>query len=112
MICATPSHSLPRPHPLSPAQVLAQVFAALAEADVLLEAIILKANMVLPGAIAPAAQPQEVAAATLQVLQQTVPPAVPSMMFLSGGQSKEDATQHLALMKQLTGPSKCFLLRG
>jgi fructose-bisphosphate aldolase class I len=85
-------------------QVLAQVFAALAEADVFLEGIILKPNMVLPGASAPAVPPQEVAAATLRVLQQTVPPAVPTIMFLSGGQSEEDATQHLALMNQLPGP--------
>jgi len=90
-------------------KVLAQVFAALAEADVLLEGIILKPNMVLPGASAPAVPPQEAAAATLRVLQQTVPPAVPTIMFLSGGQSEEDATQHLALMNQLPGPKPWYL---
>ncbi len=38
-----------------------------------------------------------------QVLQRTVPPAVPGIMFLSGGQSEEASTLHLALMNQAAG---------
>jgi fructose-bisphosphate aldolase class I len=86
-------------------QVLAAVFAALAQADVLLEGILLKPNMVTSGTECPSrAGRAEVAAATLRVLQQTVPPAVPGIVFLSGGQSEEEATEHLLLMNQLPGP--------
>ena len=38
---------------------------------------------------------------TIKVLKRTVPPAVPGIAFLSGGQSDEDATAHLSLMNQL-----------
>ena len=46
---------------------------------------------------------QEVAERTVMVLKRCVPPAVPGIAFLSGGQSDEDATAHLSLMNQL-GP--------
>jgi fructose-bisphosphate aldolase class I len=86
-------------------QVLAAVFAALAQADVLLEGMLLKPNMVTSGTgCGTRAAPAEVAAATLRVLQQTVPPAVPGIVFLSGGQSEEEATEHLLLMNQIPGP--------
>ncbi|KAF6258881.1 cytosolic aldolase [Scenedesmus sp. NREL 46B-D3] len=79
-------------------RVLAAVFKALADAGVLLEGMLLKPNMVTPGSSAPAAAADDVAAATLRVLRRTVPPAVPGIVFLSGGQSEADATRHLALM--------------
>jgi fructose-bisphosphate aldolase class I len=44
-----------------------------------------------------------VAERTVKVLKACVPPAVPGIAFLSGGQSDEDATAHLSLMNQL-GP--------
>jgi fructose-bisphosphate aldolase class I len=40
----------------------------------------------------------EVAAATVACLRRTVPAAVPGVVFLSGGQSEEQATQHLNAM--------------
>ena len=46
---------------------------------------------------------QEVAERTVKILKHCVPPAVPGIAFLSGGQSDEDATAHLSLMNQL-GP--------
>jgi fructose-bisphosphate aldolase class I len=46
---------------------------------------------------------QAVAEATLRVLKRTVPPAVPGIVFLSGGQSEEDATAHLNAMSAM-GP--------
>lgn len=52
---------------------------------------------------AAAAAPEAVAAATRRVLRNTVPPAVPGIMFLSGGQSEEEATQHLELINKLGG---------
>lgn len=65
--------------------------------------------MILPGSSSQAAPPELVAAATLRVLQRTVPPAVPGIVFLSGGQSEEDATQHLALINKQPGPKPWVL---
>jgi fructose-bisphosphate aldolase class I len=77
-------------------RVLRRVFAELADQRVPLEHLLLKANMVLPGSACPEqAPPEEVAQATLAVLRRTVPAAVPGIVFLSGGQSDEDATVHL-----------------
>ena len=82
--------------------VLQAVFAALARHKVNLEAIILKPSMVLPGnKSARKASPDEVAKATLSVLRRTVPAAVPTINFLSGGQSPEDATANLNAMNAL-----------
>ncbi|NIA01389.1 MAG: fructose-bisphosphate aldolase class I [Planctomycetia bacterium] len=71
------------------------VFHALHRHRVALELIILKPNMVLPGKDCRRAEPDEVAAATLRVLKRTVPAAVPSINFLSGGQGPEEATANL-----------------
>ncbi|MDQ2917221.1 MAG: fructose-bisphosphate aldolase, partial [Pseudomonadota bacterium] len=60
------------------------------------ECIVLKPNMVVPGKDNPRkSKPEEVAAATLEVLRRTVPASVPAINFLSGGQSPEDATANL-----------------
>ncbi|WIA39830.1 hypothetical protein OEZ86_013280 [Tetradesmus obliquus] len=92
-------------------RVLAAVFKELADAGVMLEGILLKPNMVTPGSSAAPAAPAEVAAATLRVLRRTVPPAVPGIVFLSGGQSEVDSTRHLALMNSgaLPGPKPWVL---
>jgi fructose-bisphosphate aldolase class I len=72
------------------------VFAELVAQGLALEGIVLKPNMVVPGAAAvPQATVDEVADATLRVLRRTVPAAVPGIAFLSGGQSPELATAHL-----------------
>ena len=71
------------------------VFHALHRHHVRLELMILKPNMVLPGTARPKASPEEVAEATLRVLRRTVPAAVPSVNFLSGGQGAEEATANL-----------------
>jgi len=68
------------------------------------EGILLKPNMVTAGAsFKPAATPNEVAAWTFRVLSRTIPPAVPGIMFLSGGQSEEEATRNLNAMNQIGG---------
>ena len=91
-------HSIERCHEVSDA-VLHAVFAALHRHKVLLEGIVLKPSMVLPGKEHPSkASPDEVASATLEVLRRNVPAAVPTINFLSGGQSPEDATAHLNAM--------------
>ncbi len=76
------------------------VFHALHRHHVTLELMILKPNMILPGKDYLRAQPDEVATATLKVLRRTVPAAVPSINFLSGGQGPEEATANLNAINQ------------
>lgn len=76
-----------------------EIFHALHRHHVVLEHIILKPNMVLPGKQHPVkASPEAVATATLRVFRRTVPAAVPSINFLSGGLSPEAATANLNAM--------------
>jgi fructose-bisphosphate aldolase class I len=75
------------------------LFHALHRHHVVLEHMILKPNMVLPGKDHPVrASASEIAAATLRVFRRTVPAAVPSINFLSGGLSPEEATANLNAM--------------
>jgi fructose-bisphosphate aldolase class I len=84
--------------------VLQTVFDQLFEHRIVLEGMVLKPNMVISGKKAPKrAGPEQVAEATLRVLKRHVPPAVPGIAFLSGGQSSEEATLHLSLMNK-AGP--------
>ncbi|HEV7357023.1 MAG TPA: class I fructose-bisphosphate aldolase [Steroidobacteraceae bacterium] len=79
--------------------VLDSVFSHLFAARVVLEGMILKPNMVIPGKkCADQASPQRIAEATIRTLKRQVPSAVPGIAFLSGGQSPVDATLHLNLM--------------
>ncbi|MEZ5443908.1 MAG: class I fructose-bisphosphate aldolase [Lysobacterales bacterium] len=81
---------------------LRSLFGALYEQNVLLEGTILKASMVLPGKNCPEqASIEEVAESTLRCLRAAVPAALPGIVFLSGGQSDEDATAHLNAMNQM-----------
>ena len=85
-------------------RVLQALFDELYAQRVDLRATLLKPNMVLSGYSAPnRAGPDEVAEATLDVLYRHVPAALPGIVFLSGGQSDEDATVHLNAMN-LRGP--------
>ncbi|KAH7421215.1 hypothetical protein KP509_13G046200 [Ceratopteris richardii] len=81
--------------------VLAACYKALSDHHVLLEGTLLKPNMVTPGSKAPKVSPEVIAKYTVRTLQRTVPPAVPGIMFLSGGQSEEEATLNLNAMNQL-----------
>jgi fructose-bisphosphate aldolase class I len=86
-------------------RVLQAVFDELFEEDVLLEGMLLKPNMVLPGHdCATRVSVEEVAQATLRTLRRHVPPAVPAIVFLSGGQDHLLATKHLGAINQLAGP--------
>ena len=81
---------------------LRSVFHQLYEHNVLLEGTILKASMVISGADAPdRAGIEDVAEATVQCLLNAVPAAVAGVVFLSGGQSDEEATAHLDAMNRL-----------
>jgi len=84
-------------------RVLAATYKALHDANVLLEGTILKPNMVLSGLNNKAAPPAEVGIATVTVLQRTVPPAVPGINFLSGGQSEEEASLNLNAINSVPG---------
>jgi fructose-bisphosphate aldolase class I len=91
-------HTLERCHEVSDA-VLHAVFNALRRHGVRLECMVLKPSMVLPGKEhPPKASPEVVAANTLEVLRRNVPAAVPTINFLSGGQSPEEATANLNAM--------------
>lgn len=82
-------------------RVLHEVFHALDRYRVVLECMILKPGMILAGVDhQPKPSVSTVAQTTLQVLRRTVPAAVPSINFLSGGQSAELATAHLNAMNQ------------
>jgi len=86
--------------------VLRSLFNALYEQNVMLEGTILKVSMVIPGKHAPKdaqATPEEVAEATVRVLKSCVPATLPGIVFLSGGQSDTQATEHLNLINQM-GP--------
>jgi fructose-bisphosphate aldolase class I len=76
--------------------VLAACYKALSDHHVFLEGTLLKPNMVTPGqSCSKRANTQEIAYATVQALRRTVPPAVPGVTFLSGGQSEEEASVNL-----------------
>lgn len=80
------------------------VFHALHRHRVELEHIILKPSMVLPGKDTPKkASPEEIAEKTLAQLRRTVPAAVPSINFLSGGQTPEEATANLNAINAMAG---------
>jgi len=84
--------------------VLQSVFQALYEQRVALEGMVLKPNMVISGHKSPTqAGVDEVARRTIAALKAHVPPAVPGIAFLSGGQDDEEATAHLDAMHRL-GP--------
>jgi fructose-bisphosphate aldolase class I len=93
-------------------QVLHAVFDALYRHDVRLEHMILKPSMVLPGKACRVADPVEIAEATLRVYRRTVPAAVPSINFLSGGQSPEEATANLNAINLIGGPWQLSLSYG
>jgi fructose-bisphosphate aldolase class I len=70
--------------------------------DVLLEGSLLKASMVISGkACSEQASVEEVAEETVSLARELVPAAVPGIVFLSGGQSPVQATQHLDAMNRL-----------
>jgi fructose-bisphosphate aldolase class I len=85
-------------------QVLEAVFAELDAHRVVFDGMLLKPNMVIAGMKCPKqASVQQVAEATIRCLRRYVPAAVPGIVFLSGGQSAEVATDHLNAMNAI-GP--------
>lgn len=85
-------------------KVLACVFKALHENGVLLEGALLKPNMVTAGYDCKnRGTTHDVGFFTVRTLKRTVPPALPGVVFLSGGQSEEEASVNLNSIN-LLGP--------
>ncbi len=83
-------------------EVLSLVYAQLTAHRVAFEGTLLKPNMVVSGKLCPVqAGVQQVAEATVRTLRRCVPPAVPGIVFLSGGQTPRQATEHLNAMNSL-----------
>ena len=97
------THSIGRCYEITEC-TLNRVFGALADRGVHLPGILLKPNMVISASDAKArAGVDEVASETLRCLKATVPAEVPGIMFLSGGQSEQEATAHLNAMNAMGG---------
>ena len=87
-------------------KVLIKVFKSLRKHAVALEYMVLKPNMILPGTTCQKSYSStNIAIETIKVLKRTVPAAVPSINFLSGGQTETQATTNLnAINKQGIAP--------
>jgi fructose-bisphosphate aldolase class I len=83
-------------------KVLKTVFEALKKENVIIELTILKPSMVISGKQAEnRVNTDEVAKQTIKCLKATIPAELPSINFLSGGQTPEEATAHLNRMHTL-----------
>jgi len=103
-------HSLERCQKVTE-KVLAAVYKALSDHHVYLEGTLLKPNMVTPGQSCPQkASPAEVARATVLAFSRTIPPAVPGVVFLSGGQSESEASANLCAINQFNEAPKPWRL--
>jgi fructose-bisphosphate aldolase class I len=92
------SHSLQRCREITE-ETLRMVFHQLHAQRVMLEGLILKPNMVLPGLTCPKQETaEEIADTTIRCFSRVVPAAVPGIAFLSGGQSGELASARLNAM--------------
>ncbi len=95
------SHDIQRCYEVT-AATLVEVFQELHHARVDLEGMVLKPNMVIPGKKSPTqANTAEIAELSIKCLRAHVPAAVPGSVFLSGGQSEEEATRNLSAMNAL-----------
>jgi fructose-bisphosphate aldolase class I len=82
--------------------MLKETFQQLFYNRVTLEGMVLKPNMAVPGKKSPKqVSVEEVAEKTVRMLKDCVPPAVPGIAFLSGGQSDEEATAHLDAINKI-----------
>jgi len=93
---------------------LAACYKALSDQRVLLEGTLLKPNMCLKGKECPDASTfEDNALATVTALRRTVPAAVPAIVFLSGGQTEEEATMNLNAINSIPGrPWSCSFSFG
>merc|ERR1712160_49215 len=84
-------------------RVFSAVMQELFNQHLLIEGLLLKPNMVTPGAsCTKRAKPEEIGWYTVRTLSRTIVPALPGVVFLSGGQSEEDASLNLNAMNKLS----------
>ncbi len=84
------------------AQILSETFAACEKQGVHIPGALLKPNMIIAGkGCNQQISREEVARMTLNCLRENVPSELPGIVFLSGGQSDEDATAHLNIMNEM-----------
>jgi fructose-bisphosphate aldolase class I len=85
-------------------KILTALFEELKNAGVVMEGVILKSSMVLPGKKSgQKASPAEVAKETIEVFKQTLPENLAGVVFLSGGQGDVEATENLNAMNHSAG---------
>ncbi|KAI8101259.1 hypothetical protein M9435_001367 [Picochlorum sp. BPE23] len=89
------------------ARVLQACVGKLWEYNVDLGAVLLKPQMVVPGVDCtnPPPEPTEIATRTLRIMRQIVPPAVPGIMFLSGGMTETQSTSNLNMLNVVSKSS-------
>jgi fructose-bisphosphate aldolase class I len=76
---------------------------AMLEHKLIIEGCLLKPNMITPGSDCPErASAQQIAWYTVRTLSRTIVPALPGVVFLSGGQSEEEASVNLNEMNKIT----------
>jgi len=86
-------------------QVLKSVFDKLQIYNVAPEGMLLKPNMIIPGKESgEQASAEEIAQATIEAFKEVVPQEVPGIVFLSGGQTPDQATENLAAINAIAGP--------
>lgn len=91
--------------------VFATVMKALIDQKLILEGTLLKPNMVTPGASCPdRASAQEIAWTTVRTLSRSIVPALCGVVFLSGGQSEEEASVNLNEMNKLANIARPWAL--
>lgn len=92
-------------------RVFSAVMSELFNQHLLIEGLMLKPNMVTPGADCPKrATNDEIAWYTVRTLQRTIVPALPVVCFLSGGQSEEEASLNLNAMNKLPASQRPWAL--
>jgi len=92
-------------------RVFAATMKALLDHNVVIEGCLLKPNMVTPGAENPnRSSSHDIAWFTVRTLSRTIVPALPGIVFLSGGQSEEEASMNLNAMNKLGNINKPWAL--
>jgi fructose-bisphosphate aldolase class I len=76
-------------------QTLKSVFNALSRHKIYTSGMLLKPNMILPGKDSEKAPPEKIADSTLRIFKEVLPPELPGVVFLSGGQGPQEATSNL-----------------
>ena len=85
-------------------KTLKSVFMALSKHNIFFEGMLLKPNWIHPGKESgQKVSDKEIAEATLRILKESVPPEVPGIVFLSGGDSPGESTGHLDAMNEIGG---------